>query len=389
MGGAQMSLINKMLQELDQRNASPAAGYGRSAALAQQLRPVKPPVVSEWFWYVMAILMLFAVAWIIWLAWQLNPRPVVTELALQSSKAAPAAPKAAPASPKSSVDTQTAAHLAQPPAPAQDKPPVVAATAAAAPAPAADAGRVDMLRLTTELATPVSERKAAASPRKVSRSRADTRTLGALKIEAPADPAPGQIDRRASNTARDRAAAEFRRAVNVINQGRMAEGLDGLRRALKLDPGYEAVRQTLVALLLEGKRIDEAAAVLQDGLALDPSNTGFAMLLARVLVERSDVNGALALLQKHAPAAQTNAEYHAFAAALYQRLERHGDAVSEYQTALKLAPNAGVWWMGLGLSQQALNRPKDAVDAFQRAKDSGNLAPDLVAFTDRRLKLLK
>ena len=86
-----------------------------------------------------------------------------------------------------------------------------------------------------------------------------------------------------------RASLEFRRAVSLINQGRLAEGLDALRAALRLDPGYDAVRQTLVALLIEGKRLDEAAAVLRDGLALDPSNAGFAMLLARVLVERNDV----------------------------------------------------------------------------------------------------
>jgi MSHA biogenesis protein MshN len=386
-----MSLINKMLQDLDQRNASPAAGYGRTAALAQQLRPVKQGGLSEWFWYVMAILMLFAVAWVIWLAWQLNPRPVVTDLALQTPHAvapAPAAKAVAPANPKSSVDAQTAAHLAAAapaPAPSQDKPAAVAAAAAA------DSARIDMLKLATELATPVpaAKRDRTAVPRKISRSRTDSRTVAELNARPLADPAPGRIDRRATSTAHDRAAAEFRRAVNLVNQGRMAEGLDGLRNALKVDPGYEAVRQTLVALLLEGKRLDEAAAVLRDGLALEPSNTGFAILLARTLVERNDVNGALALLQKHAPAAQTSPEFHAFAAALYQRLERHGDAVSEYQAALKLAPNAGVWWIGLGISQQALNRPKEAADAFQRAKSSGNLAPELVVFTDRRLNLLK
>jgi MSHA biogenesis protein MshN len=388
-----MSLINKMLQDLDQRNASPAAAYGRSGGLAQQLRPVKQPVLSEWFWYVMAILMLLAVAWIIWLAWQLNPRPVVTELALQAARApAPAAKAAAPASPKSAVDAQTASNLA-PAAPAAPPPRDKPAAAAAS----ADAAKVDMLRLTTELATPVPERKrdraAAAEPRRLARSRTDARTLGALKGEtaAPAAlaPAPGRIDRRATSTARDRATAEFRRAVNLVNQGRVAEGLDGLRNALKLDPGYDAVRQTLVALLLESKRIDEAAAVLEEGLALEPSNTAFAILLARALVERNDVGGALAVLQKHAPAGETNPEYHAFTAALYQRLERHGDAVAEYRSALKLAPNAGVWWMGLGISQQALNRPKEAADAFQRAKASGNLAPELIAFTDRRLRLLQ
>ena len=390
-----MSLINKMLQDLDQRNAPPAAGYGRSAALAQQLRPVKAGAGSEWFWYVMAVLMLLAVAWIIWLAWQLNPRPVVTDLAFQApAKAeapspAPAPKAAAPASPKSTVDAQTAATLAGP------VPVAAPAQPSAQPQPKAaavgDAGRVDMLKLATELSSPVRDKpraRAAAEPRR-SRGGPDTRTLAALSPQPALAPAPGQIDRRASGTARERAAAEFRRAVGLVNQGRVAEGLDGLRAALKLDPSYDAVRQTLVALLIEGNRLDEAAASLQDGLALDPSNTGFAVLLARVMVERSDVSGALALLQKHAAAAEANPEYRAFVAALYQRLERHGDAVAEYQAALKLAPNAGVWWIGLGISQQALNRPKDAAESFQRAKASGTLGADLVAFTDRRLKLLQ
>lgn len=383
-----MSLINKMLQDLDQRNASPAAAYGRGGTLAQQLRPVKRGMVTEWFWYAMAVLMLLAVAWIIWLAWQLNPRPVVTELAFQSPNASapPAAPKAAaapaPANPKSSVDTQTAAQLAAPAAP-QPKP---------AAAPAEPGAKVDMLKLATELGTPVHEKpraRTAGEPRKIARSGADARKLGMLKSRPALDPAPGQIDRRASGTARELAAAELRRAVNLVNQGRVAEGLDGLRSALKIDPSYDAVRQTLVALLIEAKRMDEAAAVLQDGLALDASNTGFVVLLARVMVERNDVNGALTLLQKHALASEASPEYHAFAAALYQRLERHSDAIAEYQAALKLAPNAGVWWIGLGISQQAMNRPKDALDAFQRAKASGTLAPDLAAFTDRRLKLLQ
>ena len=375
-----MSLINKMLQDLDQRNASASAGYGRSAALAQQLRPVKRAVVSEWFWYVMAVLMLFAVAWIIWLAWQLNPRPVVTDFALQQKPVAPAAaPKAlaaAPANPKSSVDAQTLA------APAPDKPPVANT----------DTAKLDMLKLATELATPVEGRartRTATEARKPARAKTDARTLALLKSQSALVPAPGQIDRRASGTARERAAAEFRRAVGLINSGRVAEGLDGLRAALKIDPSYDEVRQTLVALLIEAKRMDEAATVLRAGLALEPSNTGFAVLLARVLVEHNDVAGALGLLQQHAAAGEGDPQYHAFAAALYQRLERHGDAVAEYQAALKLAPNAGVWWLGLGISQQALNRPKEAVQAFQRAKASGTLAPDLAAFTDKRLKLLQ
>ena len=97
-----MSLINKMLQDLDQRNA-PQAGIagasagGQSAKLAQQVRPVRSRrFVSDFFWPVMSVLMLTAVGWVAWVAWQIMPHSVVTELAFESKQRKTEAPKAAP-----------------------------------------------------------------------------------------------------------------------------------------------------------------------------------------------------------------------------------------------------------------------------------------------------
>ena len=165
--------------------------------------------------------------------------------------------------------------------------------------------------------------------------------------------------------------------------------MGGFRRALEIDPGHEAARQTLVALLLETKRVDEAAASLQEGLALNNGNTGFAMLLARIMVESNDIPAALIVLQRHAAPADRNPDFHAFTAALYQRLDRHKEAIEQYQTALSLAPAAGVWWLGLGISLQAVERRKDALEAFTRAQSAGNLAPDLLAFVEQRLRQLQ
>jgi MSHA biogenesis protein MshN len=158
---------------------------------------------------------------------------------------------------------------------------------------------------------------------------------------------------------------------------------------LALDPAHDAARQTLVALLLEAKRVDEAAALLQDGLAVHPENTGFAMLLARIMVERGDASTALFVLQRHAEPPDRNPDFHAFAAALHQRLGRHAEAIEQYETALRLAPSAGVWWIGLGISLQAAGRPKDALDAYTRARMAGNVSPELLGFVDQRLKQLQ
>ena len=138
-----MSLINKMLQELDKRHASPAKGepaaVASGAALAQHLRPVRSVrQLSELFWWTLAAAMLVAVVWVAWLMWQLMPRPLVTELALQSPQRPPgvAATAALPASAPPSVPPQSLPN---------------AATGPAIP---------DMLRLATELTTPIRGRQA-------------------------------------------------------------------------------------------------------------------------------------------------------------------------------------------------------------------------------------
>jgi MSHA biogenesis protein MshN len=413
-----MSLINKMLQELDKRHAPPGgAGMerGQAASFGAKLRPVKTRKLSEVFWTILALCMLFSVAWVGWLVWQLAPRTVFTELAyaVPRSSAAPApavaaapAPAEAPATPSATTVPSASPDAESPAAPS-------AAVPSAPPAASASELKLDMLQLATELRTPALDRDAAsggAQPRRPSsrpattlRNTAEGREPAPSNVPVqdatpakeraqalPGGPASaGRIDRRASATPRERADSEFRRAVNLVNQGRIAEGMEAFRAALQIDPAYETARQTLVALLLEAKRVDEAASVLQEGLALNPSNTTFAMLLARAMVERNDIAGGLALLQKYAPAAGTNAEYHGFMAALYQRLGRHRDAVQEYQIALQLTPAVGTWWIGLGISQQALDRPKDALDAYKRGKATGTLGPELSAYADQRLRALQ
>jgi MSHA biogenesis protein MshN len=390
-----MSLINKMLRDLDKRNAPQGGTAAPAGGLSRHMRPVpERTLASDFFWRTMAMLMLFAVGWVAWLIWQLAPRTVVTELAYQSPRGKIPAPAIAASS---RFDSAPAPQVA-PPQPAPTLP--AASSSAAADRPGAQAPlpqhpgkvNVDMLRLATELTTPIPQRTWRASSAR-SGSKSPSRAAKTVSAQPPlaGDPAaaPGKIDRRSNTSARNRAESEFRRAVNLTNQGRIAEGMDGFRRALEIDPGHEAARQTMVALLLEAKRVDEAAVSLQEGLALDTENTGFAMLLARIMVENNDISTALFVLQRHAAPPDRNPDFHGFAAALYQRLERHREAIEQYQEALRLAPSAGVWWVGLGISFQAVERRKDALEAFTRAKSAGNLAPNLLDFIEQRLRQLQ
>jgi MSHA biogenesis protein MshN len=180
--------------------------------------------------------------------------------------------------------------------------------------------------------------------------------------------------------------AEFRKAAALMQQGRIADALAGYEAALRLDAGHDAARQALVALLLEGKRGTDAERVLQERLNSKPDHTGFTMMLARLQVERGAVAEATATLEKALPYANSQADYQAFLAALLQRQNRNDEAIAHYQIVLQLAPNNGIWLMGYGISLQAMQRNADAKDAFKHALDTQTLSPDLRAFVQQKLK---
>jgi MSHA biogenesis protein MshN len=186
-----------------------------------------------------------------------------------------------------------------------------------------------------------------------------------------------------------RADEEYRRATVLLDQGKSSESIAVLEKALQLDPQHSVARQTLASLLLEGKRHDEAIRALQAGLNLDKSHSGLAMMLARLQVDKGGLRPAIETLQGTLPYAIDRADYQAFLAALLQREGRHKEAAEHYLIALRKSPQNGLWWMGIAISLQGDNRLAEARDAFGRAKAANNLSPELLAFVEQKLQQLR
>jgi MSHA biogenesis protein MshN len=354
-----MSLINKMLKDLDARAGQPGA-----APLPADVRPVaaperRGPVLRAAL--VGGALLAVGAGVVGWKTMQAAPTPTAAPAVLA---AAPVPARTAvvvdmpAAAPVQVVDVAQAAPVPEP-KPEPEPAPEPAPAPTPAPAPAA--------KPVAPVSKPPGTKPA---PRAVSVAKT-------LPV-ASAAPATGRTD-----TPSQRAENAYRRALGVLEDGRVTEAIATLQAGLQIDPRHEAARQTLVGLLIEAGRPDDAMRQLQAALALDARQPALAMLLARLQLERG--GPAIDTLMRTLPYAAGNGEYHAFLAGVLQREGRVHEAADHYQAALKRSPGNGVWWMGLGIALQADKRDAESRAAFTQAQASGTLSPELQAFVERRL----
>lgn len=388
-----MSLINKMLQELDRRHA-------RTAAQGQAPHPEVRAVhvargSSEWFWRVVAALMLVAAVWTLWVVYQLQPRSVATELAHRavesSRRRAVTVPAPAPA-PAASTATATSAPAATdtPAAPAATAAVPAAVPVAVAPAPEKLAAPIETLRLALTIDTPLAPRSVRPAITASPGGTAQPASVPPPRPQAAAGREPARVEKRERvGSPVERAEAEFRRAALMLERGRVADAEQALIGALDAQHAHQAARQTLIALYLEQGRIDEARRHLQEGLAVNPSYMPFAVALARIHVDRREYSVALEILDLARTTGQTSTEFHTLRAATLQRMSRHAEAAEAYRMALGFGQQSGANWVGLGISLDALGRKPEAAEAFRRGVAAGALTDEVRAYADQRVRQLQ
>jgi hypothetical protein len=135
--------------------AQQTADPGEAAPKAQKM-------IGEWFWRFLALIMVLTVGWVLWIIYQINPQPLITNAGFEAAAKArasqdakgkitqvatpvAAAPGAAPSAGDSSAQLASAqAEAVKPPAtPAEAKAPPV---------------NVERLRFADSIETPIPER---------------------------------------------------------------------------------------------------------------------------------------------------------------------------------------------------------------------------------------
>ena len=363
-----MSLVNKMLRDLDARRV----GDDERAALPAAVTPLaarQEPTRGGPLLWIGALVALLAVAGAAWFGAQVG-----------SSE--PPAGRPLPAS----------ALPAGPPVPAPVAPEAVAIAPSAA---AAADGRASSLRMADQLSVVPSlpevppAKAATPSVKPIGRPAASDPGVRPPTVAMPKVPPvlEPRIDKQVRlPSATERADIDYRRGILAQRQGDADSAANGYRGALDTYPEHAAARQALAALLIDAKHFDEAEDVLRKGAELAPVRLASVLAWARLKVERNQSPAALDILQKYASAGERSAEYHGFTGALLNRAGRASEAAEHYMAATRLAPAEGRWWAGLGIALESAGKPQESREAYMKARSLPGLPADLAQHIEQRLR---
>ncbi|MFG0832679.1 tetratricopeptide repeat protein [Aeromonas bivalvium] len=383
-----MSVINKMLTDLERRQGSgePAAVY------------VAPARGQGWWMLLLTLicgLALGILSWRSWLYWQQQQeRSHLTAVVLPPvslpSEQAPL--------PGSSV-SELAPQIPLPPAEAQPAPgPSADASTQAVAQPAAttwarEASPDPLAQTQTDEGAELDEMD---EPQWQEREPSDAELQPDLHAELAVEAAPEPAPRRAPSLKIETvelSPAEFavlseRKANAALVKGELSEAEAQFSALLRQTPDNEQARQQLAGLLYGQGRLAEASALLEEGIRRQPDQADFRLLRARLALAEEDKRGALAWLGGARPPLASNLDYYATWAGLSQELGQNAEAAELYVRLLRVQPDQGRWWLGLGIAEDGQGHGERARDAYRNAQLHGNLGEASQAWLGQRLAKL-
>lgn len=365
-----MSLINKMLKDLEARDRATSSGVPMGVVL-NDLRPVRGTNDASPFRRPLMIFLPLAIAAGIGIYYYRTMPGKQTE-PLAATMAKTEVTVAA-----SAVTLQQVQAVDEPPVETVKSEPT--AMAPERTVPAAKPKTIvtpPTIAAKSKAALPATKRASKPIPSTQVAIVAPTETVTIEKSERPVTPYE-QADER------------YRTAAQYMNQGRVDDARAKLSEALVIHPTHHAARELSVAVAMQNGRLHEAQQLLTQGLKLSPGRLSFAQLLARVHLQQGDEAQAVATLERARDAGAANADYLSFLAALYQRAGRHTDAVVAYRGAIEVRTQDARAWLGLGISLEATDDGNGAASAYNRALALGGLDAKLAQYAQQRLAAVK
>ncbi|MCL1139309.1 tetratricopeptide repeat protein [Shewanella pneumatophori] len=174
-------------------------------------------------------------------------------------------------------------------------------------------------------------------------------------------------------------------ATDAQAQGLHSDALTYYLAALEYDPSLEQARKQAAALYYGQNKLPQAAQLLEQGRLLFPQQYEFSLLLARVLQASGQNQQALLSLNAIPDSSEFAVEKWHQQSDLAQKQKDYPVAEKSFRQLAQQEPSQGRWWMGLGYALDAQQKYSDAKQAYHQALLQDNLSAQAKVYVDNRL----
>ncbi|RBP79870.1 MSHA biogenesis protein MshN [Shewanella putrefaciens] len=189
-------------------------------------------------------------------------------------------------------------------------------------------------------------------------------------------------------TPKQLAQKRFTLASEAERDGKLKDAISYYEQTLGFDPSMHEARKQLAALHYGQGQLAKASEVLQQGMLLFPQQLDFTLLLARVHQASGQADLALATLANipdtHPLARQKWMEQ----SDLAQKLGQFSLSEQAYRQLLQQEPQQAKWWMGLAYALDSQQQFPQARQAYRTALGHRGLSAQASAFIEQRLTQL-
>jgi len=175
---------------------------------------------------------------------------------------------------------------------------------------------------------------------------------------------------------------------NALRDGDKVLAIARLQQLVASEPENISFRKKLASLLFAQGSDAQAGEILVHGVATHPGRSDLRLMLARLYVQQKNNEEAIALLEGFEPSVDTQKEYWAFRAVLAQKLGKYTLAKNDYLQLTRSNPSKASWWLGLAIALDRLGHKTEALEAYRQANDKEQLPSAVATFMLQRIALI-
>ncbi len=177
----------------------------------------------------------------------------------------------------------------------------------------------------------------------------------------------------------------YKQGELAVTQGQADKAIASFERTLSFDNGYHQARKQLAALYFGRKQNNKAITLLQTARQQFPQYSEYSLMLAKIYISNEQYDNAMQMLGNIPETDDLAPEKWMQLGTIAQQQKKYDKAVTAFKKLTAHRPSEGRWWLGLGFNLDAQQQYVAAKSAYQNALNSHSLSKASIQYIQQRL----